>query len=93
MAKEVVKKDGTKEPFDAEKIKSSIAGAALRTDLSEERRQEVVEQVASSVIQMAEEKEEVATSEIGENIVSELDKVEPAVSESWKKYNEEKKED
>jgi len=91
MAKEVIKKDGTKEPFDAEKIKNSIAGAAIRTDLSEERRSEVVGRAASSVIQMAEGKEEIATSEIREKILSELNAIEPAVAESWRKYEEEKK--
>ena len=91
MAKEVIKKDGTKEPFDAGKIKNSILGAAQRTDLSEERKNEVVEEVAATVIQMAEEKDEIATSEIKEKILSELDKVEPAISEAWKKYEQENK--
>jgi len=88
MAKEVIKKDGTKEPFDAEKIKNSIAGAAIRTDLSEERRNEVVGRAAAVVIQMAEGREEIATSEIREKILSELDIIEPAVAESWRKYEE-----
>jgi len=91
MAKEVIKKDGAKEPFDAEKIKNSILGAAQRTDLSEERKNEVVEEVAAAVIQMAEEKDEIATSEIKAKILSELDIVEPAVSEAWRKYEQENK--
>jgi len=91
MAKEVIKKDGAKEPFDAEKIKNSILGAAQRTELSEERKNEVVEEVAAAVIQMAEEKDEIATSEIKEKILSELDIVEPAVSEAWRKYEQENK--
>jgi len=91
MAKEVIKKDGTKEPFDAEKIKNSIVAAAQRTDLSEERKNEVVEQVAATVIQMAEGKEEIATSELREKILSELDRIEPSVSAAWRKYEEEKK--
>lgn len=91
MAKEVIKKDGTKEPFDAEKIKSSILGAAQRTDLSEERKNEVTEEVAAMVIQMAEGKEEIASSELKAKILSELDSVEPAISEAWRKYEQEKK--
>ena len=91
MAKEVIKKDGAKEPFDAEKIKNSILGAGQRTELSEERKNEVVEEVAATVIQMAEEKDEIATSEIKEKILSELDIVEPAVSEAWRKYEQENK--
>lgn len=90
MAKEVIKKDGSKQPFDPEKIKNSIRGAAKRTELPEERQNEVAEQVATAVIQLADAKEEIATSEIRENILSELDKVEPTVSEAWKKHEEEK---
>lgn len=92
MAKEVTKKDGTKIPFDAGKIKSSIASAAKVTDLSEEKQNEVVEQVATVAIQMAEAKEEITTTEIRDKILSELDSVEPSVSASWRKHDEEKKE-
>ena len=91
MAKEVTKKDGIKQPFAAEKIRNSIAAAAQRTDLSEERKNEVAEQVATAVIQMAEGKEEIATSEIKEKILSELDSIEPAISEAWRKHDQEKK--
>ena len=91
MAKEVIKKDGTKEPFDAGKIRNSIAAAAQRTDLSEERQNEIVEEVAAIVIGTAEGKEEIATSEIREKILDELDSIEPAISEAWRKYDQEKK--
>ncbi len=91
MALNVIKKDGTKEPFDAEKIKKSIAAAAELANLSEERKNEVVEQVAAVAIQMAGEKEEIATSEIKEKILSELDRVEPAAAAAWRKYEQEQK--
>ncbi|PJA02573.1 transcriptional regulator [bacterium (Candidatus Gribaldobacteria) CG_4_10_14_0_2_um_filter_36_18] len=83
---EVIKKNGTKEPFDSEKIRKSIAGAVQRTNLSEERKNEVVEQVAAAVIPMIEDREEVETSEIRETILSELDRVEPAVANAWREY-------
>jgi transcriptional regulator NrdR family protein len=91
MANFVVKKDGAKEPFDAEKIKNAIAAAAQKTDISEERKNEVVEQVSAAVIQIAEAKEEIATSEIRENIISQLNSIEPAVAASWLNYEEENK--
>jgi len=91
MAKEVTKKDGTKEPFDAGKIRKSIAAATQRTNLSEERKDEVIKQVAAIVIQMAEGREEIATSEIREKILSELDSIEPAISAAWRVYDREKK--
>jgi transcriptional repressor NrdR len=92
MAKEVIKKDGSREPFDPEKIRNSIRKAADKTDLPEERKNEIVEQVAQVAIQMAEEKEEIATSEIREKILSELDSVEPSVSAAWREYEKEKEE-
>jgi transcriptional regulator NrdR family protein len=91
MATQVIKKDGTKQPFDAEKIKKSIALAAVRTELTQERQAEVVEQVSAKVIEMIQEKEEVTTLEIKESILSELDIVEPAVSGAWRKYDLEQK--
>lgn len=91
MAKEVIKKDGTKEPFDAEKIKNAIAAACQDAALPEERKNEVVEQVSAAVIQTAEAKEEVSTSELKENILSQLDSVEPLASAAWRKYDRERK--
>ena len=91
MASNVIKKDGTIEPFNPEKIKNSIKAAAVETDLSEERKNEVAEQVTATIVQMAEGKEEIATSEIKEKVLSELDSVESAIAEAWRKYDQEKK--
>ena len=90
MANEVIKKDGSKQPFDPEKIKSSIRSAADHTEIEEERKNEIVEQVSAAAIQLADTKEEIATSEIKEKILSELDRVEPSVSAAWRKYDGEK---
>jgi len=91
MANQVIKKDGTKQPFDPEKIRKSIATASDQAGLSEERKNEVVAKVAASAIQMAEGKEEIATSELREKILGELDAIEPSVSEAWRKHDREKK--
>jgi len=85
---EVVKKDGTKEPFDPEKIKRSIAGAAQQADIPEERKEEVVYQVAGIVIPLLESKEEIDTIDIKQAILGELDKVESVVASAWRKYEE-----
>lgn len=91
MASNVVKKDGTKEPFNPEKIRKAIGAAAEQAGLSEEKKNEVVEQVATAAIQVAEEKEEIATSELREKILSDLDRIEPSVSAAWRKYDQEQK--
>lgn len=85
---EVIKKNGTKEPFDPEKIRKSIAGAAQRTDIPEERKNEVVEQVTAAVVPTLEGREEIETSEIRETILSELDRVEPGVANAWREYEQ-----
>ena len=90
MSNFVIKRDGTREPFDAEKIRRAITGAAQRTNLSEERKDEVVEQVLSAALQLAREKEEIKTSEIKEKILSELEVIEPSASVAWRKYAQEK---
>ena len=91
MANFVVKKDGTKAPFDPGKIKNPIAAACQDAALPEERKNQVIEQVSAAVIQMAAAKEEVSTSELKENILGQLDSVEPSASAAWRKYDQEKK--
>ena len=91
MVNFVVKRDGTKEPFDAEKIKKGIRAATSQANLSPERTELVVEEVSTKVIQSFYGLEEVPTSEIREKILSELDVVEPAASSAWREYDRNKK--
>jgi len=91
MANVVIKKDGTKQPFDPEKIKNSIKMAAQQAGLAEDRVNEIVGQVSVTALQLFAGKEEIATSEIRDKVLSELDNVEPSVSAAWRKYDEEKK--
>ncbi len=90
MANFVIKKDGSKEPFDEGKIKKSIELTAKQAGLPEDRVNELVEQVSRAALQVAEGKEEIATAELREKILSELDNLEPSVSEGWRKYDQEK---
>lgn len=91
MATQVIKKDGSRQPFDAEKMKRAIALACQEGGLTEERKNEVVEQVSAAAIDLADAKDEVHTSELREKILSELDNLEPSVSEYWRRYDREKK--
>ena len=91
MAKEVVKRTGAREPFDAGKIRNAISMAAKEAGLEETRKNEVIEQVTTRIVQMADAKDEITTSEIKESILVELDSVEPSVSAAWRKYDAENK--
>lgn len=90
MANFVIKKDGAKEAFDSEKIKNSIRMAATGTDLTKDRMNEVVEQVTVAATRAADEKEEIATSEIKAKVLSELDTVEPSIADAWRQYEQAK---
>lgn len=90
MANFVIKKDGTKESFDAGKIKRAITSAATKAGLPEEEKIKVVEQVSTAVTQSVAEKEEVTSAEIKEKILAELDTLAPSVSEAWRRYEQEK---
>ena len=90
MAKEITKKDGTKEPFDAGKIKSGIGAVAKEAGLAEDKINEIIEKVSTKVIAMADAKEEITSAEIKQSILAELDATEPAVSAAWRKYDETK---
>lgn len=66
--------------------------AAKEAGISEERKNEVVEQVISAVTGIVEGKEEVSTGEIKTKVLMELDNIEPSVSDAWRAYDREKKE-
>lgn len=88
MANQVIKRDGTKEPFDESKLKKSIELAAQEAGLEASRVQEVVNQVASVALELAASQEEIPTSELREKILSELDKIESGIAEAWRKYDQ-----
>ena len=91
MITEVIKKDGTKVAFDIEKIKGAIMAASSVTDLSDERKSGVVEQVVSAVLASMEGKTVVTTRDIKETVLAKLDSIEPSVSAAWRQYDQDNK--
>jgi len=91
MAREVIKRDGTREPFNEDKIKAAIGAAARMAGFSEEKKNELMEQASRAAIEFANTKEVIATTEIEAKVLSELDRLEPSVSAAWRRYREEKK--
>ncbi len=90
MANFVIKKDGEKESFNAEKIRRAVTGAATKAGLPNEQIINLVEKVLTAVMQSVAGKAEVATTEIKEKVLDELDTLAPSVSEEWRKYDQEK---
>jgi len=87
MTKFVIKKDGTKELFNASKIEDAVRAAAKAVDFSEERIQELIKSVLVKVIESTKNSEEVSSVEIKRIVLEELDIIEPSVSASWRNYD------
>lgn len=90
MAKFVIKKDGSREPFDPAKISRGLRIAAQKAGLAPDRVEPVVQQVSAVALALAATKEEIKTSELRDRILAELDAVAPLVSASWRQHNLEK---
>ena len=92
MANFVTKKDGTRVPFDIEKIKHAVASSAMEAEISEEEAKKAADEVANSITATFDGIEEVSSTEIREKIMAELEATHPIVAESWRKYEEGKHE-
>ena len=88
MANTVIKRDGSKEPFDSGKIKNAIRAAAKGAGVEEDKANAIVEQVTISVVQAVAGTEEVATTEIKEKALAQLDAIEPSIADAWRQYDQ-----
>jgi transcriptional regulator NrdR family protein len=83
---QVIKKDGSKVPFDVEKIKRNIIAASKEAGLEEEKQKEIAETVSDKVLKTLQEQVEVTHIEIRDLVLKELDSSAPVVAEAWRKY-------
>ncbi|MBI4138494.1 MAG: hypothetical protein HY482_02815 [Candidatus Wildermuthbacteria bacterium] len=87
MATTVTKKDGSVQPFEEGKIKASIELACEDAGLSDERTAQVVAQVLPAALGVAQAAESIASSEIGDAVLVQLDMTEPGAAEAWRKHS------
>lgn len=86
MATFVTKKDGTKLPFDPEKIKASVVAACLDAELPNEEADKISVEISHLVIEALKDIEEISTTEVRDKVLAELDMLHPNVAEAWRKY-------
>jgi transcriptional repressor NrdR len=85
---EIIKKGGAKEQFDKEKIKKSIEKAAIDAGYSLEKIETLINEITKSIEKDAQNKEELDTARIRASVFNKLEKTEPSIVESWKKFDE-----
>lgn len=91
MAKVVIKGDGSKQSFDAMKLKRAIEKAAEEAGLPADEVVKAVESAAAGALTLAGGVEEIATAELKMKILADLDTSAPEISAAWRKYDTEKK--
>lgn len=90
MANFIIKKDGKKEPFDAQKIKSAVVAAATQAGVTAEEGVEIAEKVASTITQSVANLSEVVGAEVRARALSQLDAIAPTIAEAWRNHDEKK---
>lgn len=88
MANFVTKKDGTRVPFNSEKIMTVVVASALEAGLSEDEANDLAGRVVEAIESAFRDEEEISSAKIRDVIFSELEVMAPAVLESWKYYEE-----
>jgi transcriptional repressor NrdR len=91
MIVNIIKHDGTREPFDAGKIQRSIEAAARDASLEKMRTEEVVNSIHAVLEKWFEGKEEASSHELREKVLAHLEEIEPSVSAAWRAYDTEHK--
>ena len=86
MATKVIKKDGSKEAFDIEKIKRNIIAASQEAGIEEAKQKEIAETVSDKVMKTLQEQMEVTSVEVRDQILKELDLSAPIVADHWRQY-------
>lgn len=90
MIKEVIKKGGKREPFNLNKIKKALISVVEKTDLPQEKKNEIVEKVTREVLRFLKRKKIVFTAEIEAKILLKLEELSPEAADFWRKYRSEK---
>ena len=87
MANFIIKKDGTKEPFNPQKINNAVIAAAIEAGLVAEEVAEIAEEVSSTVDQSVANLNEVLGVEIMARVLSQLDAIAPIIANAWRKHD------
>lgn len=90
MAETVIKKDGSEEPFDPDKIRSSVRKASEQAGLSDEKTEELTEQASKAALEAASERSKISTTEIRGKLLTKLERVQPSVAEAWREYDQQR---
>jgi transcriptional regulator NrdR family protein len=83
----VIKRDGSKEPFDAEKMNRAIASAAHNANFPLDKSEDLISEINVKVLENFQGKDEVLSTDIRGFILTLLDSIAPTVSMAWRNHD------
>ncbi len=84
----VVKRKGTIETFNPDKIKGSLQKAAIDAGYSVEEKKDILDEVFNNINKNIGKKEKVESENIRKCILTELDKCEPYIAKSVRRFDQ-----
>ena len=84
----VKKRLGHTEAFDHNKIRISIQKAVLDAGYTLDEKKELIDEVSTNIIKKTREKREIDSKTIRNSILVKIEKVEPSIAQSWRRFDE-----
>jgi len=84
----VIKRKGTIETYNPDKIKGSLQKAAIDAGYSVEEKKDILDEVLNNINKNIGKKEKVESENIRMCLLTELDKCEPYIAKSWRKFDQ-----
>ena len=84
----VIKKKGTIESFNPNKIKGSLQKATIDAGYSLDEKKDIINQVFTNINKKIDEEKEIKSETIKMCLLTELDKCEPYIAKSWRRFDD-----
>jgi len=82
----VIKRRGKLEPYKPSKIRASLEKATIDAGYNLDEKKEIIDKIYETVTRKLEGKEEIKTATIRMCLLTELDKCEPYIARSWRRF-------
>ena len=83
----VIKRKGSIEPFNPDKIKGSLQKAAIDAGYSVEEKEDIINEVFNNIHNAIGKEKDIETKTIRACLLTELDKCEPYMAKSWRRFD------
>lgn len=85
--KKVVKNKGRVEAFNPNKIKGSLQKATIDAGYTVDEKQDIINEVLTNINKKIDEEKEIKSETIKMCLLTELDKCEPYIAKSWRRFD------